>query len=463
MQRSKSLKIFLFLTIFIALLGGFSTVQAQDVEPSDKLPVYFFWGNGCPHCAEAKPKLAELAKKYPQIEVYDYEIWYDEANSALFQQMAAGNGFEARYVPTTFIGDQHFEGFGEGMAEQYEAAIQACLGVECRDPGAGIIPGVPAGRTSFAPASQGTEAVVLDEDVINLPLIGAVDLSGKSLWISTLLISFVDGFNPCSLWVLSILIALTLHTGSRKKVFIIGLIFVTVTALIYALFIAGLFTVLRIMSFVGWIQVAVALIALFFGAINIKDYFFYKEGLSFTIDDSKKPGIYQRMRKVLDASQSFWGLAGATVLMAAGVSLIEFSCTAGFPVLWTNLVAAQQVTTLTFVGLLVLYMLIYQLDELVIFASAVYTLRASRLEEKHGRILKLIGGVLMLTLAAVMVINPALMNNLSSSLLIFGIAFAVAGLVLLLHRRILPSFGIWIGSEKHPRRRSRSRKHSAQR
>jgi hypothetical protein len=284
-----------------------------------------------------------------------------------------------------------------------------------------------------------------------------VDLAGQSLWISTALISFVDGFNPCSLWVLSILLALTLHTGSRKKVLTIGLIFITVTAAVYALFIAGLFTVLSIVSFVGWIQVVVALLALFFGAVNIKDYFYYKEGVSFTIDDKNKPGIYQRMRRVLDASQSFWGLAGATVVMGAGVSLVEFSCTAGFPVLWTNLLAAQSVPALSFALLLLLYLFIYQIDELAIFFTAVFTLKASRLEEKQGRILKLIGGTLMLTLAGVMVINPALMNNLSSSLLIFGIAFAAAGLVLLLHRKVLPSFGIWIGSEKKPRRRSHSR------
>ena len=60
----------------------------------------------------------------------------------------------------------------------------------------------------------------------------------------------------------------------------------------------------------------------------------------------------------------------------------------------------------------------------------------------------------MLTLAGVMVINPALMNRLGTSLAIFGIAFAITGLVLLLHRKILPSFGIWMGDEA-PRRTPR--------
>jgi hypothetical protein len=222
-----------------------------------------------------------------------------------------------------------------------------------------------------------------------------------------------------------------------------------------------LFTIFTFTSFLGWIQVVVALVALFFAVINIKDYFWYKEGLSFTIADEKKPGIARSIRRVMDAGQSFWGMAGATVIMAAGVSLVEFSCTAGFPVLWTNLLAAQGVTAGIFVALLLVYMLIYQLDELVIFITAVYTLKASKLEEKQGRILKLIGGMLMLTLAVIMLVNPALMNNLNSSLIIFGGALAAAGLVLFIHRLVLPRFGIWIGSEasgKGARRRAKGRK-----
>jgi hypothetical protein len=267
------------------------------------------------------------------------------------------------------------------------------------------------------------------------------------LFLSTALIAFVDGFNPCSLWVLSMLLAITLHTGSRKKVLVIGLVFLTVTAAIYALFIAGLFTILKVVSFVGWIQVVVALVALFFGLINIKDYFFYKEGVSLTIAEEKKPGIFQRIRKVMDAGDSWWGLIGGTIVLAAGVSLVEFSCTAGFPVLWTNLVAAQEVTTITFVVLLLLYMLIYQLDEMGIFLVAAFTLKSSKLEEKQGRILKLIGGMLMLTLAVVMLVNPALMSDVGKSLVVFAIAFGATIFVLLLHRAVLPKLGIHIGTE----------------
>ena len=162
------------------------------------------------------------------------------------------------------------------------------------------------------------------------------------------------------------------------------------------------------------------------------------------------------MRKILEAGDSWWGLVGGTILLALGVSLVEFSCTAGFPVLWTNLVSAHDVTTITFILLLLLYMIIYQLDELAIFMVATVSLKSQRMEEKHGRILKLIGGVLMLTLAIVMLVNPALMSDIGKSLLIFAIAFGITILILLIHRIILPRLGIHIGTEF----KKNSKKHS---
>jgi glutaredoxin len=412
--------------------------------------IYLFWGNGCPHCAQAKPFLESLAQVYPRVVLYEYEVWYDESNHNLFAAMTQAAGFEARYVPTIFIGSRHWEGYSEQIAQEIEATVSACLVKGCPDPGAGILtPPAAAAPPPSEPAPEDSSTA------IRLPLIGMVDLSAQSLPVSTVLIALVDGFNPCSLWALTMLLALTLHTGSRRKVLIIGLIFLTVTAAVYGFFITGLFTVFTVLSFTGWIQAAVALAALFFGLVNLKDYFWYKEGVSFTIDDSKKPGIARRMRVLTDPDISFWSLAGGTVVLSAGVSLVEFSCTAGFPVLWTNLLSAQGVGAAAFFLLLLLYLFIYQLDELAIFGAAVYSLKASRIEEKHGRILKLVGGMLMLTLAAVMLIRPSLMNDLGSSLLIFGIAMLAVLLVLVVHRSILPRMGIRIGNEFSKNRRRR--------
>ena len=198
-----------------------------------------------------------------------------------------------------------------------------------------------------------------------------------------------------------------------------------------------------------WIQIAVACVTLILGIINLKDYFFFKQGVSLTIDDEKKPGLYKKMRNVLKNTDNVWAMIGATIVLSAGVSLVEFSCTAAFPVIWSNILSAHGIGKLEFALHLLLYMLLYQLDELIIFLAVVVTMKSKRMEEKHGQVLKLFSGCLMVVLSAVMIIEPALMNELSSTLIIFGAAIAVTLLILLVTAKILPKFGIYIGHMKN--------------
>jgi thiol-disulfide isomerase/thioredoxin len=454
------------LLIAVLLSGLFNSgkASAQSETTVHPVTIYLFWGDGCPHCAKAKPYLETLPAKYPGVSVETYEVYYDPYNNAVFQQALQLLALDTSAVPTIIIGPYYMQGYSEEANDPIEETLQRCLDDGCPDMVHDLVVSGEANPSNVIPSTiisqtdlptEDAEAGVDDcgeiggsgSNFIELPFLGYVDLSSLSLGVSTALIAVVDGFNPCSLWALSMLLAITIHTGSRKKVFIIGMVFITVTALIYALFIAGLFSVLKLTGLITWMRVVVFIIAGILGVINIKDYFWFKEGVSLTIVDSKRKGILQRMRKLLDGSQSLASLIGATILLAAGVSLVEFSCTAGLPVLWTNLLNAQGVATATFVLFLLLYLLIYQADELIIFFVAVSTLKASRLEEKHGRILKLASGILMLTLAVVMLINPAWMNDLGSSLIVFGVALGIFLLVLLVHRVILPRLGITIGSE----------------
>jgi glutaredoxin len=435
------------LVVFLAL-AGYQPVRAEQ----NVVNVYIFEGEGCPYCAKALAYLNDLAGKDPRIVIHDFEVYHNLENREFFVAFAAKHGYEPQYVPNTFIGDRYWIGFSDTIQAEMDRYIQECLARPCVDYGKDILPASHFSRVETPPEvetlEETTDPTQTEQFSLTLPLIGTINLADKSLFLSTLLISFVDGFNPCSIWVLSMLLAITLNARSRKKVLIIGFVFIFVTAFIYALFIGGLFTVFTFIGYVGWIQLIVALIAFVFALVNIKDYFWYKEGLSFTISDKQKPGIYKGIRNIMNAEDNIWGLVSATVVMAAGVSLVEFSCTAGFPMIWTNLLAAHEVTGMAFLGFLLVYMLVYQLDELGIFLLSVFTLRKTKMEEKYGRTLKLLGGFLMLTLAVVMLVDPTLMNNVGSSLWVFGGAFGLAALVLLLHRVILPKFNIRLGSEK---------------
>lgn len=440
----------LFLFTFAALLGlcmFFVSIDAKAPTSlnATKVTVYFFWGEGCSHCAKAKPFLHELSQRYPQIEIKMFEVWHNPENLRLMKAMGNDYGFDPKAVPVTFIGKQYFEGFNDVFANKIETAIKEQLK---NNDSNNVLDVVPKEKSQSLPASSKPVSEPLTQDIIYLPFIGEVNLSGQSLFVSTLLISFIDGFNPCSIWVLTMLLAITLHSGSRKNIIIIGFVYIFITGLIYALFMIGLFTVFSIVSYLVWIQSAIALMALLFAIVNIKDYFWYQEGLSFTIADENKPLVYKGIQKVMNAGESTWGMIGATIVLAAGVSMIEFSCTAGFPVVWSSLLIAQNTTPEVFILLLLIYMLIYQLDELVLFLVSVFFLKAARITEKHGRILKLIGGMVMLTLALIMLFKPELINKLSSSLIVFGIAGGATLIVLFLHRVVLPKLGIHIGSEK---------------
>ncbi|NPV41753.1 MAG: glutaredoxin family protein [Anaerolineae bacterium] len=430
----KSYLLFILPLLLLALFN-IQNAYARENDPPMPVNVYFFWGDGCPHCAAEKPFLESLVEQYPQVKLHAYEIYYVEKNRELFKEFGTALDFEPQGVPTTIIGRQYWVGFREEYKTEIEAAIRACMQDHCEfDPG----------------------QVVLREDsdqvqkpsayLINIPLIGVIDLGNQSLMISSAIIGFVDGFNPCSLWVLSVLLAITLHSGSRSKTLIVGLTFLLTTMLVYSLFITGVFTILSYVGYLKWIQALVAAIALIFGFVNLKDYFWYKEGVSFTISDKHKPKIYQNMRSTVANQRSTWGLIGSTVVLAIGVSLIEFACTAGFPVIWSNLVSSSNISAGFYILLLAVYMLIYLLDELVFFGMAVVSMKASRLEEKHGRLLKLISGVVMLVLGVVMLGQPELMNRMDTSLVVFGIALALSFLVLLIHQKLLPGFGIYIGT-----------------
>jgi len=424
-MKVKKLGFYAIMALVIALTAIIPAQANRVYAENQEVTIYYFWGDGCPVCNIATPELQAIADEDPRINIEIYEVWFNAEAQQIFVEMAGDLGFQPRYVPTTIIGDRYWEGYTENIRGEIVSHIDKLL-TQIETP---------------------TEEPPVDRETINLPLIGTIDLTGQSLLVSTLIISFVDGFNPCSLWVLSVLLSITLQTRSRKKVLIVGFSFLLTTAALYGLFIAGVFSVLRIISFLGWIQVVVALIALAFALVNIKDYFWFQEGISFSISDKKKPGIYQRMRGILRDSDSVWKLIIATVVFAAGIALVELACTAGFPVIWSNILASQQVTTTTFVLLLLVYMLVYLLDEVGIFLVAVFTLRSTKLEEKHGRVLKLIGGVLMLTLALVMIIDPNVMNDITGTLIIFALAIGATALILLIHRVILPKFNIKIGTE----------------
>ncbi|MGF1666241.1 MAG: hypothetical protein ACFCVC_08220 [Acidimicrobiia bacterium] len=386
--------------VLVLAVGSTPTDGAVD-------PLVVFWGDGCPHCHLEWEMLAELAGEYPELQIVGYEVWNNPANEELFVATMAALGEEPMGVPTTVFGDQVWVGYNESI-------------------GLAIRQSVAAAFTPMEPDETGNE--------VALPMLGTVDADTTSLALATLVIAFVDGFNPCSLWAMSMLLALVLRTGSRRRVAAVGSTFLVITAALYGVYIVGMYSLLEWAAGAGWVRASVAVVALVFGLVNLKDFWWFKRGLSLTIPDSAKPALYRRMRDVALDDRRLPVVLGGTALLAVGVSLLETPCTAGYPLLWTNLLSSRGVETAAAVGLFGLYMAVFLLDELVVFGVAVAAMRVTKLEERHGRVLKLISGMLMVVLAAVLVVAPELMNDVAGALVTFAVAGAATLAVLVIDR-----------------------------
>jgi thiol-disulfide isomerase/thioredoxin len=408
------LRIILLLAALVAALGTAAAATAPALAAGassndDQPHVVLFWAEGCPYCEAELEFLADLADRMPQVRIADFEVRDSEANRAHFTELLAALGMEPQAVPTTIVGDRVWVGFDERRASEIEAAVAALLAGEPVDD---------------RPAAN----------IVDLPLVGEVDVGSHSLLIATLAIGFVDGFNPCSLWALSMLLALVLHTGSRRRVLLVGLVFLSVTTAMYGLYMWGLYGVLSYVGFVGWIRVAVALVALAMGIVNVKDYFAFGVGPSLTISATRKPGLLARMRTIASSDRPLPPLLAGTATLAVGVSLLETPCTAGFPILWTNLLADHGVGAAGAVALFSLYMVVFLLDELAIFGGAVVAMRVSKVGEGQGRLLKLVGGSTMIAIAGTLVFAPQAMESMTGVVVVFGAAVVATVLTITIHR-----------------------------
>lgn len=433
------------LILLLAWLPLVGLAQNQAVPERFAVPVYFFWGDGCPHCATQKVFLEQLTADHPNVIVYDFEVYNVPENRPLMTAMATAFGRPVTGVPMTFIGDEVWVGYSDAMGRQMRAAVERYGAYAAPDPVDRVAPEL---RDQLAPPPPSPPQDG-GELLLDVPLVGSVDVAHQALWLSTALIAFVDGFNPCSLWVLALLLAVVVNTRSRRRVLLVGFTFLLVTALTYGLFIVGLFSIFSYVAFLTWIRVLVASLALGFALINIKDYFAYKRGISLSIDDAQKPGIYKRIRGIMRAEASLAATLSATAGMALGITLVELPCTAGLPVLWTTLLADAGIGVGGFALLLALYILVYLSIELVIFGAVVVTMRASRLEEREGRILKLVGGTVMLALALVLLFWPTLLESIGGTLAVFGVAIGGSFAIVFLHRFIHPASSPW-GSPPGP-------------
>lgn len=414
--------------------GDSGSPIAVSASPAKKeFIVHFFWGSGCPHCKEEKAFLNEMKKIYSTMKVLDYEVWYDKENAALLSKMAKGYNIRAAGVPITFIGHNSVIGFSEHSKKELSEFFQECSVNQCANPSDIISETMPFVENPAAQEKSRSSNLECTEKnkAVYIPWIGNLDSSQMSLPVITLVIAGLDSFNPCAFFVLFSLLGLLIHAKSRKKMLLIGSVFVFFSGFIYFLFMAAWLNLFLVMGQVDIITKIAGSVAIAIAVINIKDFFIFKKGISLTIPDGAKPKLFDRMRKLLKTTSVFSILIGTAVL-AVAANAYELLCTAGFPMVFARILTLSNLSSSWYYLYLILYNVVYVIPLSLIVIIFTITLGRKHVTERQGRLMKLVSGTMMLALGGVLLLNPTVLSNaFISFVLLIGaliVSLVIAGI-----------------------------------
>ncbi|MCQ8103769.1 glutaredoxin family protein [Methylomonas sp. SURF-2] len=330
--------------------------------------------DGCPHCAEAKKFLPTIAAQRPGLKIVYRSLDRDPAARDELFDLSRRHGVWPPGVPTFVMHDKLLVGFDDAASS-----------------GPALL--------SFI------DNAVSASRVVDAGWFGDISVERLGLPMFTLALGLLDGFNPCAMWVLLFLLSFLIRLQNRRRMALVAGTFVLVSGAVYYAFMAAWLNVFLIMGMSDPVRWVLAGLALAVGAVNVKDFFAFKQGLSFSIPETAKPGLYARMRQLLRTDALAASLLSVTVL-AILVNFIELLCTAGLPAIYTAVLSQQGLSMMQYYAYLLLYILAYIADDSLMVAIAVFTLGSRKLTEQSGRWLKLLSGAVMLALAATMLLRP---------------------------------------------------------
>ena len=388
--------------------------HGKDVDGDPTVVLHYFYSPSCPHCQVAGPYLDALAGELPWLELRKYSVRDSRENARLYLDTAASLGVEVQSVPGFIFCRQLRVGFdsAETTGAELREALEACHRA------------VAGGPVVAGPSSR-----------VKLPLLGAVDPTDLSLPVLTVVLAGVDAFNPCAFFVLLFLLSLMVHARSRARMLVVGGTFVLFSGLVYFVFMAAWLNLFLLAGELRAVTVVAGLVALVIGAINVKDYFWFRQGVSLSIPDAAKPGLFRRMREVVAAGATGPMLLG-TVLLAIVANSYELLCTAGLPMVYTRTLTLAGLPTWQYYAYLAAYNVIYVIPLLVIVVVFAWTMGARKLSESEGRLLKLVSGCMMLAFGILLLAVPHWLTVPAASVGIVALAVVVALVTHALGRRL---------------------------
>ena len=279
-------------------------------------------------------------------------------------------------LPLTIIGDKTFNGYSDTTASLIENQIKEYAELES------------------------------NPNEIKIPILGNINMKKVSIPLVAVVLGFIDGFNPCAMWILLFLINMFFGMKDRKKAWVLGMTFLLVSGLVYFLSMLGINFVLGIAT-IKWMKIAIALFILVAGILNMRKYFkIRKEEAGCTVVDSKKrKKLVTKMKKIMNSKTFFLAMLGI-ITLAVSVNLIELACSLGFPLIFTEILTINNIKGISRIIFLLIYIFFYMIDDMVVFAISMITVEATGITNKYNKLCTLISAIIMIAIGILLLVKP---------------------------------------------------------
>lgn len=355
-----------------------SNIVGEKIE-ENKVNIYLFYSYTCPHCHDEIEYFKQLENKYKdKINIYKYEVIKDKNNlkmmnatKELFQVSSTG-------VPFTVIGKEYILGFNETTKDEFTSIIDNYL------------------------EEKANENNIFEKTI---PILGKIDAKKTSLTLIGIILGFIDGFNPCAMWILLLLINMTLTMKNKKKMMAIGLTFILTSGIIYFLSMLGISYILDL-TMVNIVRDVIAVFAIILGIYNLYVYIKTRKDTGcHVVDKKKRKGIIKKINEIMSKKSTLLAIIG-TIILASSVNLIELACSLGFPTIYLELLTINNIHGITKILYLLIYIFFYLIDDLVVFLIAVFTLKSKGISTRYNKFVNLVGGILMIIMGLLLIFKP---------------------------------------------------------
>ncbi len=396
------------------LLFGLASFFAPVVfAQSQGVTVEVFVRSDCIHCQAEKAFLAELSTERKDLSIILHDIAETEGR-ALFDQVTSKANLP-KATPVTFVNGEIVQGFGtaDTTGTYIVGLIDRARGkpiFSVSDYLAADAPQEEVRKDEGCDESGETPCAVVDsgEYLVNVPLIGAVDMKELSIPAIAAVLGFVDGFNPCAMWVLVTFLLVLMQIGDRKKVWQIAGLFIAAETVMYYLILNVWYTA---WDFIGLDRVITPLVGLV--AIGAGCYFLYEgwtsDGTCQVTSSEQKRKTSLRISDI--ASRPFTIVSAIAVIgLALSVNVIEFACSIGIPQTFTKILDLNGLGFLGRQAMMAIYIAMYMIDDFIVFGLALWGTQYLNLTTKYSKWCNLVGGILMLFLGTLLIFAPEILR-----------------------------------------------------